>query len=51
MTRDAIFSALGLADTNSGVYARGWRETSGTAMDVENPATGVVRSPRDELLL
>ncbi|MEA2057988.1 MAG: aldehyde dehydrogenase family protein, partial [Actinomycetota bacterium] len=42
MTRDAIFSALGLADTNSGVYARGWRETSGTPMDVENPATGEV---------
>ena len=42
MTRDAIFSALGLADTNSGLYARGWADTSGTLMDVASPATGEV---------
>jgi aldehyde dehydrogenase (NAD+) len=39
VTRDEIFAALGLADGNSGAYAGGWLESSGTDLTVENPAT------------
>ena len=39
MTRDEIFAALGLGDTNPGAYAAGWIETSGSVLDVENPTT------------
>ncbi|MCB2224304.1 MAG: aldehyde dehydrogenase family protein [Actinobacteria bacterium] len=39
MTRDEIFSALGLEDVNSGAYAGGWLDAGGDALPVENPAT------------
>ena len=39
MTRDEIFAALGLTDTNPGAFAGGWLDTSGGALEVENPAT------------
>jgi aldehyde dehydrogenase (NAD+) len=42
MTREEIFSALGLEDVNSGGYAGGWLETSGDLLEVENPTTGEV---------
>ncbi|MBT8212548.1 MAG: aldehyde dehydrogenase family protein [Acidimicrobiia bacterium] len=40
MTRDQIFSALGLSDTNPGVYAAGWLDGTGGTLQVENPTTG-----------
>ncbi|CAN5299663.1 MAG: L-piperidine-6-carboxylate dehydrogenase [Acidimicrobiia bacterium] len=40
MQRDAILSALGLADVNRGAYAGGWLETTGDELVSENPATG-----------
>ncbi|MEE8331362.1 MAG: aldehyde dehydrogenase family protein, partial [Acidimicrobiia bacterium] len=39
MTRDEIFSALGLSDTNSGVYAGGWIEGNGGELSSVNPTT------------
>ena len=39
MKRDAIFAALGLSDTNSGLYMGEWLEPSGDALVCENPAT------------
>ncbi len=42
MNRDAIFSALDLHDVNAGAYARGWLETGGTELEVENPSTGEI---------
>jgi len=39
MTKDEIFSALGLGDVNPGAYAGGWLETSGGPLAVENPTT------------
>ena len=39
MTKDEIFSALGLGDTNPGAYAGGWLDTTGDGLDVENPTT------------
>jgi len=39
MTRDEIFSALGLEDVGSGAFAGEWLEGSGPDLDVENPAT------------
>jgi len=39
MTRDEIFSALGLEDIGSGAYAGEWLDGSGPDLDVENPAT------------
>ncbi len=38
-TKEEIFSALGLEDVNSGAYAGGWVATSGSDMEVVNPAT------------
>jgi len=38
--RDAILSALGLADVNRGAYAGGWLETTGDELVSQNPATG-----------
>ena len=40
MQRDAILSALGLADVNRGAYAGGWLETTGDELVSQNPATG-----------
>ncbi len=42
MTHDEVFEALGLEDTNSGVYAAEWLEGDGGAVEVLNPTTGVV---------
>ncbi|MBT8198024.1 MAG: aldehyde dehydrogenase family protein [Acidimicrobiia bacterium] len=42
MNRDQIFNALGLSDTNPGVYAAGWLDGGGGTLQVENPATGDV---------
>ncbi len=39
MTKDEIFAALGLTDTNPGAYAGGWLDTSGGPLAVENPTT------------
>ena len=39
MHRDDIFSALGLSDTNSGVYAGGWLDGSRGDLVSENAAT------------
>ena len=39
MKRDQIFSALGLADVNSGVFAGEWLAGAGPELAVENPAT------------
>jgi L-aminoadipate-semialdehyde dehydrogenase len=39
LDRDQIFSALGLDETTSGVYAGGWRTASGEPLESENPAT------------
>ena len=39
MKRDAVLSALGLSDTNSGVFAGRWLEPSGDVLVSENPAT------------
>ncbi|MEX0825678.1 MAG: aldehyde dehydrogenase family protein [Acidimicrobiia bacterium] len=39
MTRDEIFAALGLGDSNPGGYAGGWIAPSGTDLSVENPTT------------
>ena len=40
MNRDAISSALGLADTNPGAFAGSWLDTGGSELPVENPSTG-----------
>ncbi len=40
MNRDAILSALGLSDENSGLYVGGWRAPSGDVLTSVNPATG-----------
>ena len=40
MNRDAIFSALGLEDTNPGAFAGSWVDTGGSELPVENPSTG-----------
>jgi aldehyde dehydrogenase (NAD+) len=40
MDKQQIFDALGLAATNSGVYAGEWLEASGEPLSVTNPATG-----------
>ncbi len=42
MTRDEIFSALGLADHNPGVFDGTWTEGSGDVLEVTNPTTGAV---------
>ncbi|MCJ7725549.1 MAG: aldehyde dehydrogenase family protein, partial [Acidimicrobiia bacterium] len=39
MTRDEIFSALGLDDVNSGAFAGKWLDAAGPELTVENPAT------------
>ncbi|MDH3730057.1 MAG: aldehyde dehydrogenase family protein [Acidimicrobiia bacterium] len=39
MTRDEIFSALGLSDANSGVYAGGWIDGNGGDLASINPTT------------
>jgi aldehyde dehydrogenase (NAD+) len=39
MTRDEIFSALGLQDVNSGAFGGEWLDPSGPELSVENPAT------------
>ena len=39
MNRDAVFAALDLTDTNSGVFAGRWLEPSGEVLVSENPAT------------
>ncbi len=36
----AVLASLGLAESNSGVYAGGWVEASGDTIAIENPATG-----------
>ncbi len=53
MNRDAIFSALGLEDSNSGAFAGQWLDTGGAELVVENPTTGehigaVVRANSDD---
>ncbi|MDH4308425.1 MAG: aldehyde dehydrogenase family protein, partial [Acidimicrobiia bacterium] len=40
MTRDQIFSALGLTDHNPGVFAGSWLDPTGPTLEVTNPATG-----------
>jgi len=35
-----VLSSLGLSNSNSGVFAGGWREAGGDTIDIENPATG-----------
>jgi aldehyde dehydrogenase (NAD+) len=40
MTKDEIFAALGLHDTNRGAYAAGWLDTTGALLTSENPTTG-----------
>jgi hypothetical protein len=40
VNKSEIFSALGLADHNSGVFAGEWREATGEQIDVTNPSTG-----------
>ncbi|MDX1691519.1 MAG: aldehyde dehydrogenase family protein, partial [Acidimicrobiia bacterium] len=42
MTKDEIFSALGLDIEGSGVYAGGWLDPSGGVLEVENPARAEV---------
>ena len=39
MTRDQIFAALGLDDTNSGAYAGEWLDPGGTEITSVNPTT------------
>jgi len=40
VTRDQIFSALGLTDHNPGVFAGLWLDPTGPTLEVTNPATG-----------
>ena len=40
MNKNEIFTALGLTDENSGVYAGDWLEATGETIDVINPTTG-----------
>ncbi len=40
MNQDQIFSALGLGEVNSGVFAGEWLEATGNTIDVTNPTTG-----------
>jgi len=40
MTPQVIFDALGLSETNSGVFAGEWLEATGESIDVINPTTG-----------
>ena len=42
MTRDDIFSALGLDDHNPGAYGAGWLSAEGETIEVEDPSTGRV---------
>jgi len=42
MTKTEIFSALGLGEHNSGVYAGRWLDATGETIEVENPATGEI---------
>jgi aldehyde dehydrogenase (NAD+) len=42
VTRDQIFSALGLTDHNPGAFAGGWLPAEGPTIEVTNPATGDV---------
>jgi aldehyde dehydrogenase (NAD+) len=44
MNQDQIFSALGLHDLESGVFAGEWIEPSGGALEVENPTTAAAIS-------
>lgn len=39
MTKAEIFTALGLADTNSGVFAGRWLEATGETIEVMDPST------------
>ncbi len=53
MNRARIFSALGLEDSNSGVYAAGWLSPSGDEIDSVNPTTeqgvaSVVQGSQDD---
>jgi aldehyde dehydrogenase (NAD+) len=41
VNRAQIFSALGLEDISSGVYAGGWRKASGDLLESVNPTTGL----------
>jgi aldehyde dehydrogenase (NAD+) len=36
----SVLDSLGLAETNSGVYAGGWREATAETITVESPSTG-----------
>jgi aldehyde dehydrogenase (NAD+) len=40
MTKDEIFEALGLSDTNRGAHGAGWIDTGGEALASVNPTTG-----------
>ncbi len=40
MNKDQVFSALGLGDVNSGVFAGKWLEATGEQIEVTNPTTG-----------
>ncbi len=40
MTPSEVFTQLGIADTNTGVYAGGWLEAGGAEIEVPNPTTG-----------
>lgn len=42
MNQQEVFSALGLAEQNSGVYAGEWMEATGETVEVVNPTTGQV---------
>ena len=37
-----ILERLGISETASGIYAAGWQEATGDALDSSNPATGAV---------
>jgi len=40
MTPEVVFAALGLSETNSGVFAGEWLDATGDSIDVVNPTTG-----------
>ncbi len=42
MNKSDVFSALGLSEENSGVYAGEWLEATGERIDVTNPTTGEI---------
>jgi aldehyde dehydrogenase (NAD+) len=53
VTRDQIFAALGLEDTNSGAYAGGWLDPGGRELTSVNPTTeepiaGVTQASLDD---